>query len=168
MDENKLLHALYTVFLGVLIALFVGVGISTFYTGPEEVTYPTESAEIAPSGQTQKERDIQARYDRDYEAYNNEYEDYSRNVSIVALITAVLLIVIGIVFEVRLASLASGILLGGIFTLLYSIGRGFAAEDSRYVFMVLTASLVIVFYLGYRRFIVVAPSKNKSKKSRRK
>lgn len=42
--------------------------------------------------------------------------------------------------------------MGGLFTLFYGLGRGFASEDSKYVFAVASLSLITVVYLGYRRF----------------
>lgn len=44
-------------------------------------------------------------------------------------------------------------MLGGLFVLLYSLGRGFASENSKYVFVVVTVGLVTVLYLGYHRFV---------------
>ncbi|QQS18821.1 hypothetical protein IPL68_02020 [Candidatus Saccharibacteria bacterium] len=43
-------------------------------------------------------------------------------------------------------------MLGGLFTLIYSIGRGFASQNSKYVFIAITVGLALVIYLGYRRF----------------
>ena len=135
MHDNKILQALYSIFLGVLLALFVGVGISTFYPGPES---PEFSAPMyGPSKEVaEEERLEQARYETEWKEFEEESEAYSRNVSIISLVSAVLFIVTGILLEKRIKMLASGVLLGGIFTLLYSIGRGFAADDSRYVFVV--------------------------------
>lgn len=107
-----------------------------------------------------------AEYDRQYKDYEQKYEAYNRNVSIISLVAAVIFIVAGLVFEKRIKMLSGAIMLGGIFTLLYSIGRGFAADDSRYVFIVLCVSILLVSYLGYRRF--VQPSANKAKTSKSK
>lgn len=152
MDDNRPLRVLYTVFLGVLLALFVGVGIATFYEGPKSPDYPQEvSSPEAIDGPEYQNRVVE--YDRQFEIYQNQLDSYNRNVSIISLVAAVVLIVAGLVFERRIKMLADAVMLGGIFTLLYSIGRGFAADDNRYVFMVLSVSLLLVFYLGYRRFV---------------
>jgi enoyl-CoA hydratase/carnithine racemase len=58
-----------------------------------------------------------------------------------------------LVFEKKIKILAEGIMLGGLFTLIYSIGRSFASEDAKYSFLVVSIGLVIVIYLGYHRFV---------------
>lgn len=45
-----------------------------------------------------------------------------------------------------------GIMLGGLFTLFYGLMRGFASQDSKYSFVAVSVGLVIVLFLGYRRF----------------
>lgn len=159
MKDNKPLQILYTVFLGVLIALFVGVGIATFYEGPEPPEYPPYPAIAEEENSQEYNRQI-GEHERLYKTYEAESSTYNRNVSIISLVAAVIFIIVGLVFENRIKLLASAIMLGGIFTLLYSIGRGFAADDSRYVFMVLTVSLAVIIYLGYRKF-VSSPTKRK-------
>jgi hypothetical protein len=57
------------------------------------------------------------------------------------------------IFEDKIKIMADGVMLGGLFTLLYSLGRGFASESSKYVFAVTTMGLAIVLYLGYHRFV---------------
>lgn len=41
MGEVQILKLVYTFFLGLLIALFVGFGINTFYPAPDEPEYPS-------------------------------------------------------------------------------------------------------------------------------
>jgi hypothetical protein len=49
--------------------------------------------------------------------------------------------------------ISDGVMLGGLFTLLYSLGRGFASQDSKYSFISITVGLMVVLYLGYHRFV---------------
>jgi hypothetical protein len=49
--------------------------------------------------------------------------------------------------------IADGLLLGGVFTLLYSIARSFGGEDPRYTFMVTSAGLIVTMLVGYVKFI---------------
>jgi xanthine/uracil permease len=76
----------------------------------------------------------------------------NRNVSIAILVASITLLSISIVFERKIKLISDGIMLGGLFTLLYSIGRGFASDDGKYVFVVVSICLVVVLYLGYHRF----------------
>ena len=145
--ENNILKIIYTFFLGLLLALFVGLGISTFYIAPTapEYTYSTSSdkPQTDPAYRTYNEQS--KRYEEDKITYN-------RNVSMIALASAVMLLIISFGLEKRNKIIANGVLLGGLFTLLYSIGRGFASQDSKYTFIVVSIGLAIVLYLGYRRF----------------
>lgn len=43
MDEKSILKAAYMLFVAVLIALFVGFGVSVFYPEPKMPDYPTDS-----------------------------------------------------------------------------------------------------------------------------
>jgi hypothetical protein len=152
MEDNKVLKLVYTFFLGILLALFVGVGINTFYPGPKMPEYSTAITTYGkePSAEETK---AQKAYDLKMEKHNKDMQPYNRNVSIITLCAAVLLLIISIVAEKRIKVISDGIMLGGLFTLFYSIGRGFASEDSKYVFLVISVGLAIVLYLGYHRFV---------------
>lgn len=47
--DNNVMKIVYTFFLGALLALFVGLGIQTFYPGPE-MPEPTAGMEFVPEG----------------------------------------------------------------------------------------------------------------------
>lgn len=161
MEDSKILKILYTFFLGILIALFVGVGINTFYIAPEEPKYPTITT-TAKEPNTTEQAALDAKYNRAYDAFNEKFATYNRNVSIIAITAAVLLLAASIVYEKRIRFISDGIMLGGLFTLIYSIGRGLASGDSKYTFIMISVSLVVVLFLGYHRF--VKPSEKTSKK----
>jgi hypothetical protein len=152
MEENSILRLIYTIFLGILIALFVGVGINTFYSSPVP---PKNPIELNTYGKELSADQIKAQkeLDRKNEKYQEKLKPYNRNVSIMTLVAAVALLAGSMVFQKRVKVLADGIMLGGLFTLLYSVGRGFASENSKYVFTVVTLGLLVVIYLGYHRFV---------------
>lgn len=139
-------------FLGVLLALFVGFGIHTFYPGPDEPRYPT-TTETVTKEPTDEQKAAEIRYQNEYRKYEDKMRPYSRNVSIVALIAAVIFLSLSLVFEKKLRVLADGIMFGGLFTLLYSIIRSIMSQDSKYIFAVITVGLIVVLYLGYHKFI---------------
>ena len=165
--EDKLLRLVYTFFLGLIIAVFVGMGISTFYAEPKMPEYPRYSEPVVNDPtQDAKFIKMQNEYDAKYKAYEKDAQVYSRNVSIMSLILDVVFLVIGLLFERRNQVIANGILMGGIFILIYSIARGFASTDTKYTFIAVSISLLVVLYLGYRRFSAVqatptAPKKRK-------
>lgn len=152
MVDGSVLRIIYTFFLGLLLAVFIGVGVNTFYEPPEMPRYPAELETYS-----KEVTDEQAAKLRAFDAENREYQDklkpYNRDVSVITLVAAVTLLVVSIVFQRRIRIIADGIMLGGLFTLVYSIGRGFASEDSKYLFVVVTIGLAIALYLGYRRFV---------------
>lgn len=151
-SENRILQLVYTFFLGLLLALFVGVGVNTFYPGPEPPEYPTE---LNTLGKEPSEQELakQQEFDKASRQHEEDMKPYNRNVSIITLTAAVLLLAVSMLLEKRSISvIPDGVMLGGLFTLLYSVGRGFAAQDSKYTFVVVTVGLIVVLYLGYHRF----------------
>ncbi len=90
---------------------------------------------------------------------------YSRNVSIVTLVAAVLVLAASLTVIKNIALIADGTLLGGVLTLAYSIVRGFGTDDNRFRFVVLSASLLITLILGYVKFLQPdAPSGQRGRK----
>ncbi len=163
MEDNKILRIVYTFFLGLILAVFVGVGISTFYPGPEPPEAP--SSLVYDSGnkeQTEEEKQQQKEFEAKDKEYMEALEPYSRNVSIITLIASVIFVAISMLFEKRIKVIADGVMLGGLFTLLYSIIRGFMSGDSKYVFVVVTVGLIVVLFLGYHRFVRIDGKKEKA------
>lgn len=154
MDDNKILKLVYIFFLGLLIAGFVGVGVSTFYPGPKMPDYPTSLPSPVTNEVSAKETAAQNNYDIKYKQYTADSKSYNRNVSIVILVAAVVLLTVSILTEKKIQIISDGVMLGGLFTLVYSIGRSFASANSKYVFLVITVGLVVVIYLGYHRFVL--------------
>lgn len=153
MEDNKIIRLVYTFFVGLLIALFVGVGTSTFYTGPVAPKFPATEFNTYGKDQTDEQIAKQKDYDKQMEAYIEKSKPYSRNLSIMALVSAVILLTLSIVFEKRIKVLADGVMLGGLFTLIYGIIRGFMSDNNKYVFVVITVGLAVVLFLGYHRFV---------------
>lgn len=162
--ENRLLTFIYTLFLGVLLAIFIGVGVNTFYPTPEGPEYPTELQSYAKEP-TEEQIAQQRAFDEQVRAHEESLQPYSRNVSIITLSAAVILLGLSMYLERRkIAVLADGVMLGGLFTLLYALGRGFASQDSKYTFVVITIALALVLYLGYHRFVRPHPAPKASKR----
>lgn len=163
--DNKTLTIVYTFFLGLILALFIGLGVSTFYPGPKMPEFPNDYSYPAEKGPTPEQIKTQKEYDTAFKQYEKDNKLYSRNVSMIVLVSAIGLLVISFAFEKRNQVIANGMLLGGVFAVLYSIMRGFVSEDTKYTFVAVTVGLVVALYLGYRRF-AEASSKKKSKKRR--
>lgn len=151
---------IYSLFLGILIVTFVHVGISAFYPEPKNPEYPIELQRPYPP----KEEDLSAKereelnrkqmeYDKNQKAFQETIKEYNRNVSIISLIAALLSLVASLTFIRSLLVISDGILLGGVFTLIYSIVRGFSAQDNMYRFIVVSIGLFVAIILGYVKFV---------------
>lgn len=151
---SRVLRTVYTLLLGTLLALFVGLGVATVQPGPEEPAPPPavatarESRELAPEEQQQW-----AAYERDREAWAAESTRHHRDVGVVALVAAVLLLAVSPAVERRRPVLGRGLLLGGLLTLLHSVVRGLLSQDTLVAFGLVTVALVVLLHLGYRRFV---------------
>lgn len=167
--EDKLLKLVYTFFLGLIIALFVGLGISTFYPAPVMPEYPIYTEPITEQSSDSPETlKTQREYDEKYKKFDKESQVYHRNVSIISMVLAVVFLILSLAFERKNRVIANGVMMGGIFVLIYSIGRGIASTDTKYTFIAVTISLAVVMYLGYRRFGGVVTSKTQSTTKMRK
>ncbi len=145
---------IYTFFLGLLLATFVGVGISTFYPSPKEPTMPDSYMRAIDSKElTAEQKQAEETYLSEQKTFQTTFSTYNRNVSLIALVFSLVALVIALGFAHTLPVITDGLLLGGVFTLLYSIGRGLASEDPQFRFIVTTVGLIIALVLGYLKFI---------------
>jgi hypothetical protein len=152
---------LYTLFLGLLFALFIGVGIAAFYHAPTAPNYPTSNADV-------KDPTFQSAEDLKYQERNRIYETqrklYDRNVSLLVLAGAILLVTLGLTVLKGVVIINDSLLLGGVFTLIYSIMRGFGAGDDGFRFILVTTSLGVAIILGYVKLIVPMNHQSSTKK----
>lgn len=161
-----LIKYVYIVFVGILLAAFVGVGIAAFYKGPKypetpiELRFPENKPQEATSeAYVQK----QLEFDKKSEVFQKQNADYSRNVSIIALLAAVIMLVLSLTLFKQILVIADGLLLGGVLTLAYSVIRGFGSNDDMVRFLVVSASLLVALSLGYIKFVKNFESISKSK-----
>ncbi|KXK08915.1 MAG: hypothetical protein UZ21_OP11001000474 [Microgenomates bacterium OLB22] len=158
--QSKAIEIIYTFFVGVLVAVFVGVGIAAFYEEPKAPEYPATlkvyTAPVegnTPSSASAKLVAEQQKYDAKMKIFEKQINLYNRNVSIIALIAAIILSSISITFFKNLRVIADGLLLGGVITLLYSVVRIFGSGDDKVRFVVVSIGLVVALALGYKKFI---------------
>lgn len=154
-----MLRFIYTLFLGVFLAIFIGVGIAAFYLGPTYPDMPAILKYCSPeqSQSTQKffEYKTQAeKFDRLEKQFVKNQQRYSRNVSISAIIGAILILVASLTLFKKIKVLADGLLFGGVLTLIYSVIRGFGTEDNMFRFLVVAIGFLVTLFLGYIKFIL--------------
>lgn len=146
------LKVVYTLFLGIMVALFIGFGISAFYQEPKAPEYPIILDKDPSIADTQEEKDARVKFEADQKQYNNDMKPYNRNVFIIATVASVILLGASFMFFKTFPDISNGILLGGVFTLVYAVIRGLMSEDSMIRFVVVTVGLAIALVLGYLRF----------------
>lgn len=146
---------IYTFFLAVLVVTFVGVGIAAFYKGPKMPDYPIGLSYPLPEKSTESAqmRKEQIEFDTQQRVYQKASETYNKNVSTIAVVAALLIMILSITLLSKIDFISDGLLLGGVFTLIYAIIRGFGAGDEMYRFIVVTIGLIVAIFLGYWRFV---------------
>lgn len=157
-----MLKLIYTFFLGILIAIFVGMGVATFYPEPKYPEYP-KSLQYSTGELNAEQRKLDRQYTKDVNAYTDKQKSYDRNVSIIVLVAAVIILTVSLLIP-KLDVVSDGLLLGGVFTLIYSIGRSFSSDSPKVSFAVVTVGLVVTIILGYRKFVKPQAAEAASKK----
>lgn len=148
-----MIRYIYTFFVGLFISIFIGLGIAVFYEAPKAPEAPAwyNSMSVKQELNAAERQEEQA-----YQAKQSNYLDllhvYNRNVSIIVLIIAVLLMTVALLYAKYLSVVADGLLLGSIFTLLYGIGIGMATDNNVFRFIVAGVGLAVTLTLGYLKF----------------
>lgn len=149
-----LIKFIYTLFLALLIALFVGLGIDAFYPGPVVPDYPVELENVESCcEETAEQTVVRLEHEQAQRDFIEESKPYNRNVSIISLIASIVILVLSLTLLAKIKMMSDGILLGGVFTAMYSIIRGLMSESSQFRFVIVTIGLAIAFVLGYIKFI---------------
>jgi hypothetical protein len=154
-----ILKFIYTLFIGILLTLFVGFGIAAFYEEPKypqppvSISYPVAVPQAKDSSFSAQITRDQIKQEKAQQEFQKNIEIYNRNVSVIGLTAAIIFLAISLILAQKLLLISDGLLLGGVFTLLYSIGRGFASHDSKFQFVTVTIGLIISLALGYIKFI---------------
>lgn len=152
------LQVMYMLFLGIIIAVFFGLGIDTFYPAPKYPEYPvtleSQFKEAMPEEPTSEQSQALAKYEEEQRNYESQVKVYNRNASVVAIALAVIALALSLTILLRWEVIANGMLLGGIFTLAYSLILGVQAEDAKFRFLLVTVGVLVTFALGYIKFVL--------------
>jgi hypothetical protein len=152
--QYTVLKAIYVVFLGLIIALFCGLGVAAFYQQPKGPKEPEAIPQTVDQKQGLVVNQAEVNYQNEYRKYEEEkLKPYNRNVSIITLALATLILVISLMLSNKLPILSDGILLGAVFTLIYSIIRGISAGNPRFTFIIVSVGLAITVFIGFWKFL---------------
>ena len=125
------LKVIYALLVGIFISVFVGVGIDAFYQSPKYPEYPNEitiSKNIDGSFNQEGQRVLE-NHEKEIQKVNLLRKKYNRNVSIIALSASVIIAMISIFLSKKALVISDGLLLGSLFTLIYSVIRGFGSDN---------------------------------------
>lgn len=149
-----MIKPIYTLFLALLVVLFVGLGIDAFYPSPKAPQYPIELENVESCcEETPEQRQIRIDFENDIRKYQEEMKPYNRNVSIISLLASIVILITSLTLLNKIQMIADGLLLGGVFSIMYSIIRGVMTENSQFRFLIVTIGIIIAFVLGYIKFI---------------
>ena len=166
MGQSTGLRIIFSFFLGLMLTAFVGVGVYTFHPPPDQ--YDSEMRDLRhreqsirdgkPSDElTAAERDeiqeIRRQRHELMEAAEEARKPWALSTSIILMVFATLAMVVSLVRADQLPVISNGILLGGVFTMLYCVGWIVATDSSVARFAVMTVALVVTLGLGYIRFV---------------
>ena len=160
------LRTIFSFFLGLMLTAFVGVGVYTFHPPPDQFDEQIRNLgrreqairdARAPNELTTADRDSL----RAIERHRNELTDaavaarkpWGRSTSIILIVFATLAMVVSLIRADQLPVISNGLLLGGLFTMLYGVGWIIATDTSVGRFAVMTIALLITLALGYVRFV---------------
>lgn len=160
------LQIIFSFFLGLMVTAFVGVGVYTFHPPDREFDRQIQNlnrqeqaitASRPLSNLTTAERDqiqeLTAARNAVRDAAEESREAWGRVTSIILIALATLAMAVSLVRADQLPVISNGLLLGGVFTMVYGVGWIVATGTSVTRFLVMTVALAITLVLGYVRFV---------------
>jgi hypothetical protein len=169
------LQAIFAVFLGLMITAVDGVGVYTFHPNPGDETQEQvqalydERASIdgcssptpdqcrtwdqLTAAEKARTKAIDAQVTSLQRVSEEKSSQWRMSTSVILIVIATMLMAVALALGDSGAVLSNGILLGGLFTMLYGVGWGLASGNSVTRFLVLVAALVVSLGLGYLKFV---------------
>ena len=160
------LRTIFSFFLGLMLTVFVGVGVYTFHPPPTQ--FDSQIRDLAHSEQevrnsrpsnelTTADRDqiqeINRQRNELIDAAAEVRKPWGLSTSVILIVFSTLALAVSLVRADQLPVISNGLLLGGVFTMLYGVGWIATTGTSITRFLVMTVALVITLGLGYVRFV---------------
>jgi heme/copper-type cytochrome/quinol oxidase subunit 4 len=153
----KIVNVVLAIGTAVILGALITLGIKAFYPEPIAPTYPSYPAAAAPCAigdtkcmtqQQSQSQHQQDQFNEQEQVYQDQMNVYNENVFIAANIIGIIVFVIGFMI-VLYGSLADqgapiGIMLAGLWSILYGYGRGWGSIDDRLKFIVGLVVAVLV------------------------
>ncbi len=160
--ENTALQVIYSFFLGLMVLAFIGIGVYTVYPAPSS-RYQVEIQALqdrmneksvgtpTPSEQSQMNA-IQRQLDALYKKEAAQQKLWARNTSIIVILLATAVMAVSLILSEQLRVVSNGLLLGGLFTMVYGAGLVIYSGDSMARFLVISFAFAVTLGLGYAKF----------------
>jgi hypothetical protein len=174
------LQTIFSIFLGLMVTAFIGVGAYTFYPPPqkeldrqiqdlnrsEQYFRNARPSEGLTATERQELQKISEERDKLADEARVAREGWGRITSIILIALATLAMAVSLVRSDQLPVISNGLLMGGVFTMIYGVGWIVATDSSVARFIVITVALAITLVLGYSRFVrgkaIPAPSRGQA------
>ncbi len=161
------LQVIFSFFLGLMVTAFVGVGVYTFHRSPDEglnqqiedfnrreqAVRNAKSADELTTADRNELQEITEERNALRDEIEAVLEPWMRSTSIILIVFATLVMAISLIRADQLPVISNGLLLGGVFTMVYGVGWIVATDTSVSRFLVMTVALAITLALGYIRFV---------------
>jgi hypothetical protein len=165
--QRDALQILFAFFLGLMVAAFVGMGVYTFYPSgledlqerakelrfeQQDLRHGRATSELSAAQRTRLEA-VENELREIEDTRRQRQETWARNSSIVLVLLSTLVMGISLVRAEQLPVISNGLLLGGVFTMIYGTGWTFASGESQLRFWITAFALLVTLGLGYLRFV---------------
>lgn len=163
--QHYALQTIFSFFLGLMVLAFIGVGVNTFYPTPadryqkqlqtlydEQNTLTAGGKTLAPAEQARM-TELQKQINSLQAKQQTDTEPWARNTSIILVVFATLVMGVSLIRSEQLRVVSNGLLLGGLFTMVYGAGWTIFSGTSTARFFVVLFALVVTIGLGYVKFV---------------
>ncbi|MEI7813621.1 MAG: hypothetical protein WCJ13_02370 [Coriobacteriia bacterium] len=165
--QHYALQTIFSFFLGLMVLAFVGVGVNTFYQQPSEANQKetqdiqrkisafdmkTSNRSLTATEQAAMTR-LQDQQNALQDKTDVQMKGWARNTSIILVILATVVMGISLVRSEQLKVISNGLLLGGLFIMVYGVGWVIFSGNSTARFFVILFALVVTIGLGYVKFV---------------
>ena len=165
--QSYALQTIFSFFLGLMVVALIGVGVNTFYQSPvdkfqqEQISLSRQmdalniknangNADAATKAQI---AELQSRQNALQDRITAQMKPWQRNTSIILVLFATLVMTVSLVRSEQLRVLSNGLLLGGLFSMIYGAGWAIFSGNSFARFAVILFALVVALGLGYLKFV---------------
>jgi hypothetical protein len=164
---NIFIRLIYSLLIAAAVVTFIGVSIATFYPGPTAPAYPAvapaDTGKVVPS---LNQNTSESQYEKAFGQYQADLKVYNRNISIILMALAAVIVVLGLWLLNRSDIIGEGLALGGVGSSTYAIITASQADNRAVRFPTVTlflASVIVVVYFKFQK--QPAAQKDRSKRA---